>query len=284
MAFTSTPALKSGQPAFVRKRKLAVEPKIALTIFVAVLTPIYFIHPDYGAKNFLYFCDIALLLTCIGLWLENRLLLSMQLVGILTIQIIWTVDYLGHFVLGNCPFGLAGYAFTRAPIVHFLTLFHVWLPLLLFWAVWRLGYDRRAWLLQTLFVCPWLVLSVYLSNPTFDLNFSVSYLGLSMDRILEGRLPGWLNFIYEGFHSYTEWRLSLGLDWARAIGTFDGMIFMALCLLLPAHLLLILCCEKKRAISPPREGIAATAPRGIGTRIRRLFWGRPNPVVWTNKV
>jgi hypothetical protein len=252
MAITSTQASKSGPSTSARKKRLPVEPKVALSVFVAVLTPIYLIHPDYGVRNFLYFCDLALLLTCVGLWLENRLLLSMQLVGILSVQVIWTVDYLGHFMLGSSPFGLAAYAFSRGPVIHFLTIFHIWLPLLLLWALRRLGYDRRAWLLQTLFVCPLLLLSAYLATPSFDLNFSASYLRLSMDGLLEGRLPGLFNFVYEGFHAYTEWRVSLPPFWADAVNVTSGLIFMPVCLLLPAHLLLILCCEK-RPIYPSQQ-------------------------------
>jgi hypothetical protein len=252
--------------------RLPMEPKIALTVFVAILTPIYLAHSDYGARNFLYFCDIALVLTCVGLWLENRLLLGMQLVGILTIQAIWTIDYFGHFVLGDCPFGLASYAFTKARMLHFLTLFHIWLPLLLLWAVWRLGYNRRAWLLQTLFVCPWMLLSVYLANSTFDLNFAASYLRLSMDGLLQARLPQCLGFVYEGFHGYTNWRLSLSPPWPDVVNVASGLIFVPICLLLPAHLLLVLCCEKRSMILRRRDAIAEASPPGLGGRIRRLFW------------
>src|SRR5215472_14225232 len=109
MAMSSPTIPQSWSPA--HPRRLPLEPKIALTVFVAVLVPLYLAHPNYGLRNFLYLCDIALLLTLVGVWLENRLLLSMQAVGILTIQAVWCVDYFAYYILGGCPFGMAGYAF-----------------------------------------------------------------------------------------------------------------------------------------------------------------------------
>ena len=49
--------------------------KIAYTAFMAVLIPVYWHY--YGPTNFLYFCDVALILTLIAIWPENALLISM---------------------------------------------------------------------------------------------------------------------------------------------------------------------------------------------------------------
>lgn len=54
--------------------------KVAYTAFMAVLIPVYW--ANYGPTNFLYFCDIALLLTLVGMWKESPLLVSMPAVGI----------------------------------------------------------------------------------------------------------------------------------------------------------------------------------------------------------
>jgi hypothetical protein len=119
--------------------------KMAYTAFVAVLVPIYW-H-NYGPTNFLYFCDVALLLTLPALWLESPLLASMPAVGICLAQLLWQIDFLcGLF--GKHPLGLATYMFDDTLPLHLraLSFFHFWLPLLLLYAVWRLGYDRRAFL------------------------------------------------------------------------------------------------------------------------------------------
>jgi len=52
--------------------------KVVYTGFVAVLVPYYW--RTYGPVNFLWFCDIALLVTLAALWLESPLLFSMQAV------------------------------------------------------------------------------------------------------------------------------------------------------------------------------------------------------------
>jgi hypothetical protein len=52
-----------------------------------------------------------------------------------------------------------------------LSLFHVFVPVLLVWAIWRLGYDRRGWLLQS--AVAWLVLplSFMAAEPEKNLNW-----------------------------------------------------------------------------------------------------------------
>lgn len=49
---------------------------------MAVLIPVYW--KTYGPTNFLYFCDIALIMTLFALWLESALLVSAAAVGIVT--------------------------------------------------------------------------------------------------------------------------------------------------------------------------------------------------------
>lgn len=124
-------------------RRIPLGVKLAYTAFVAVLVPVYW--RSYGPTNFLYFCDIALLLTLAGVWLESALLVSMCCVGILLPQLFWLADFLGH-LLGFGLTGLTGYMFrpTLPLFTRALSLFHGWLPLLLIWLVLRLGYDRRA--------------------------------------------------------------------------------------------------------------------------------------------
>ena len=130
------------QPA-VRKRKIPLAAKVAVAIFLAVLVPVYL--STYGPTNFLWFCDAALVLTVVGMWLESPLLISMCAVGILLPQCLWLVDF-GVNLLGFHFLNLTSYMFDPH-LSHFtrgLSLFHGWLPLLLVWLLFRLGYDKRA--------------------------------------------------------------------------------------------------------------------------------------------
>ena len=132
--------------------------KVAYTAFMAVLVPYYW--TAYGPANFLYFCDVAILVTLAALWLESRLLASVQAVAILLPQALWVIDFILKGVLGRSMLGLADYMYNPGlPLfVRGLSSFHGWLPFLLLWMVWRLGYDRRALLVQTL--CAWVLLLV----------------------------------------------------------------------------------------------------------------------------
>ena len=120
--------------------------KLTYTLFVGILVPVYW--RDYGPTNFLYFCDVALLLTLISLWSGNMLWASASAVGILLPQTVWMADFLGG-AIGLPLTGMTAYMFNGdLPLfTRFLSLFHFWLPLLLLYLLWRQGYDRRAiWL------------------------------------------------------------------------------------------------------------------------------------------
>jgi hypothetical protein len=117
--------------------------KLAYTTFMAVLVPVYWHY--YGPTNFLYFCDVALIFTLIAIWPENALLISMCTAGILVPQAIWVVDLLVN-AAGVSLTGMTDYMFdaNRSLFLRLLSLFHGWLPFLLVYLVWKVGYDRRA--------------------------------------------------------------------------------------------------------------------------------------------
>jgi hypothetical protein len=122
--------------------------KLAYTAFVAVLVPCYWRY--WGPQNFLNFCDIAVLLTLVGIWRESALLISMQALAVIVVQTLWLVDFAGHFA-GWHMMGMTDYMFDQrtSPFLRALSLFHGWMPMLLLWLVYRLGYDRRALRIQS---------------------------------------------------------------------------------------------------------------------------------------
>ncbi len=124
--------------------------KAGYTAIVALILPIYWIR--YSPKNFLWFSDIALITLVPALWLESALLFSMMALAVLLPELIWTISFLGGLLFGRPVTGLAGYMFdAQLPRwLRGLSLFHLLLPPLLVYGLWRLGYDGRALALQTL--------------------------------------------------------------------------------------------------------------------------------------
>jgi hypothetical protein len=145
-------------------------PRVLYTAFVLVLVPAYVGH--YGPVNFLWLSDIALFTGCIALWLRHSLLASMQAVAVLVPETVWNVDFLLRATFGVRLLGMTDYMFDPAiPLfVRTLSLFHVWLPVVLVWMVWRFGYDRRAFLVQTAVGTCVLVATYLLSSPDVNIN------------------------------------------------------------------------------------------------------------------
>ena len=138
--------------------------KLIYSAFMAVLIPVYWHY--YGPTNFLYFCDIALILTLVGIWIESPLLISMCAVGIVMSQALWVVDFLGNLV-GVPVTGMTDYMFEaqRSVFLRALSLFHGWLPFLLLYLVSKVGYDRRALVAWTALAWVLILICFFLMPP-----------------------------------------------------------------------------------------------------------------------
>jgi hypothetical protein len=133
--------------AVAPKSKVPLWIKVPYTLFVAVLVPYYW--KAYSPWNFLYFCDVALLMTLVALWTESRFIASLEAIAIVLPQTLWVID-LAVRACGVHVLGLTDYMFNpQLPIfTRALSLFHGWLPFLLVYLLVRLGYDRRAFVWQ----------------------------------------------------------------------------------------------------------------------------------------
>src|SRR5918992_2411056 len=146
--------------------------KIAYTIFLAVIVPAYWVKN--GLANFLWFSDIALLVTGPALWLESSLLASAMALGVFVPESIWNVSYFGRLLTGARVTSLADYMFDarKSRLMRGLSLLlHVVMPVTLLWMLARLGYDSRAFVVQT--ALAWVVLPVTyaVTDPGKNINW-----------------------------------------------------------------------------------------------------------------
>lgn len=153
-----------GRAAFPVARWIAVA-------WLAAWIPAYWSF--YGPSVFLNLCDIAVVLTCVGLWRGSALLLSSQALSSLVVDSAWMAD-LGwraatgrHLISGTEYMWDAQYPWW----LRGLSLFHVALPPVLLWSVWRVGYDRRAPRVQIALAAVVLVASRAL-GPAENANFA----------------------------------------------------------------------------------------------------------------
>ena len=140
-------------------------------LWLAVWIPIT--AKNYGWVNFLHECDVAAILTVIGLWDSNALLLSSQAVGALVPDLLWCVDVGWRFFLGRHLIGGTEYMWdAQFPLAaRLLSLFHVVLPIVLIYAVARTGYDRRGlWLQMGIFAA--LLAASRFSPAALNINFA----------------------------------------------------------------------------------------------------------------
>src|SRR5258706_7102175 len=105
--------------------------KLLYPAFVAIVVPLYWM--TYGPWNFLYDCDVALLVTVVAIWIESPLLVSMQAVAIVVLQTLWVVDLLFLVIGGVEITGVTSYIpnLSIAVYIRRLSLLHCLLPLFL---------------------------------------------------------------------------------------------------------------------------------------------------------
>lgn len=145
--------------------------KIIYPLFVCWLIPVYW--RQYGPANFLWFSDIAMFLIVPALWFESKVLFSAMAVSVVLLELVWNVDFFVRLFTRRNLIGLSSYMFDPAISlsVRGLSLFHVWLPLLILFYVYRLGYDSRGLALQI--PLSWIVLlaSYVFGKPSDNVNW-----------------------------------------------------------------------------------------------------------------
>jgi hypothetical protein len=159
--------------------------KLVWTAVVLVWGAVYW-H-QYGVQNFLYFCDLGNILISFGLWLESRFILSWQAVGLLAFQILYDIDLLVTLSLGHHATGGTEYMFDPSIplLVRALGLYHFVVPVLLLWAMCRLGYDPRAWKWQIVLMVVVVPINFFW-HPEGNINFAR---GIGHEQHL---VPSWL--------------------------------------------------------------------------------------------
>jgi hypothetical protein len=141
--------------------------KLGGTGFVIVLVPLYWRY--YGPRNFLWFSDLALFALCAALWFDSALLVGMAAIGVLALEIAWSID----FLCGGRPLHLAGYMFDAGKPLYLraFSLFHLAMPPAILSMLRQRGYDRQSLRCQT--AVSWLVMPVTyaLTDPDKNINW-----------------------------------------------------------------------------------------------------------------
>ncbi len=154
-------------------RQVTPFPKLrwAALLWLAVWFPTY--ARTWGWANFLHVCDVAVILTCAGLWWGNSLLLSSQALNAILADSLWCLDVAWHLAFGKHLLGGTEYMWNaNYPLwVRALSLFHVFVPILLVWSLRRVGYDRRGLALQAAILAALLVGSRFF-GPAQNLNYA----------------------------------------------------------------------------------------------------------------
>lgn len=137
---------------------------------MAILVPTYWV--TYGLSNFLWYSDVILFLAFFATLFESRLLASMSACGGLVLSLLWLISIFYALLLGTDHYMLDS---STSIWVRGISLFHVVLPFLLLWLVWKLGYHKRGWIFQV--ILTWLLAFTtwLLTDRAENINFVFLY-------------------------------------------------------------------------------------------------------------
>lgn len=140
--------------------------------WLAIYLPSYTLA--YGVTNFLFLCNLGVMLTAAALVVGSRLWLSSQAVAAPMIGLVWALDAGARLITGSHLFGGTAYMWDpQYPLfTRLLSLYHLAWPLLLLYCMARLGYDRRGWPLQTAIAALALVTARFLTGPADNVNYA----------------------------------------------------------------------------------------------------------------
>jgi hypothetical protein len=127
----------------------------------------------WGWRNMMHFCDVGAIIACLGIFMRIPLLFSSQAVGSLFVGVLWGLDIAWRLVTGHHLVGGTEYMWDEhyALWIRLLSTFHIALPLVLLWAMRKMGYDPRALALQSAIAAVLLIFSRFLS-PALNMNYA----------------------------------------------------------------------------------------------------------------
>ena len=140
--------------------------------WLAVYLPSY--AAAYGFTNFLFLCNLGVMLTAGALVVGNRLVLSSQAIAAPVIGLAWALDAGWRVASGHHLFGGTEYMWDpQYPLfTRLLSLYHLGWPVLVVVLVRRVGYDRRGWLLQAGIAASAVIVCRLFTAPAENINFA----------------------------------------------------------------------------------------------------------------
>jgi len=130
----------------------------------------------YGWANFLFLCNIGVILGALGVWTGNRELLSASAIASLLIGAVWTLDFGARAIAGVRLLGVTDYMWEeRYPLfTRGLSFYHLAWPIAMLACLARVGYSRRGWSLQAAIAVPLIVAGRFAGGPAENINFAWS--------------------------------------------------------------------------------------------------------------
>lgn len=153
-------------------------------VWLLVYIPVY--ATSYGFWHFMQLCNLGVLISCMGFLLRNAFLISSQAIATPVIALFWLADFLSQCITGHFIHGGTAYMWNgEIPLItRLLSLYHLFLPVLLISWLAKNGYEKNSWKLQAAIAVSALLLGLFIAPSVENLNYVYHWPG---GRILYGQ-------------------------------------------------------------------------------------------------
>jgi hypothetical protein len=136
----------------------------------------------HGPSNFLWLCNISQFLCLYALWTRHRLIASSQAGVVCIVGAVWTADFTLGLLTGGQTAVFTQYMWVEeTPLMaRVSSLYHIFLPVLVIYLIYTLGYDRRAPWVQTGIGSVALLLTILLTGEGSNINAVYSPLNFEL--------------------------------------------------------------------------------------------------------
>jgi hypothetical protein len=143
---------------------------IFLIFFLATQIIVY---SSYSIESYLWLCKINLFLTIFGILFKNKLLISMAFVGGLARFSIWNLSFIINLFTNYNLFNVTAYIFSLGTslTIKIISLYHIFLPIILIFFLKKIGYDSRAFIFSTILYWFVIIITYFFTIKSNNINF-----------------------------------------------------------------------------------------------------------------
>lgn len=149
---------------------------IILIVWAAINIAIH--YSNNNPQSALWFCNTIIILMAIGLWLNNKAILSSAAISYLLFGIVWALDIVSWLITGSFFLNIIIYFASSTPLLKIVTSYHLLLLAISLWFIIKeKKIHRHAWIISSFHLLAISIITMYATNANVNCVHEICNLG-----------------------------------------------------------------------------------------------------------